>query len=64
MAEKDAKHARTRAALDGSRKMLKNLLRFGVPAVVILLVLVFFATKQHYNRSSAANGFNEHLPLF
>lgn len=53
IAEQDAELARLRAERDRSRKMVNNIRWYGVPAVVVvLLVLVFFATKQHYGRHS------------
>jgi len=52
LADSRNEQAKTQAALDSSQKTVKNILRFGVPAIVIALVLVFFATKQHYYRHS------------
>lgn len=48
LAKRDAELARLKTECDGSKKMLKNIWWYGVPAVVVLLVLVFFVTKQHY----------------
>jgi chromosome segregation ATPase len=48
LADSRNKQATMQAALDGSRKTMKNIRWYGVPAVVIALVLVFFVTRQHY----------------
>ena len=52
LARKDAELAKLRTERDRSRKMVKTIRWYGLPAVGVLLFLVFFATKQHYGRHS------------
>lgn len=52
LARKDAELVIMKSERDSNRRTVKNILRFGVPAVVIALVLVFFVAKQHYSHQS------------
>jgi len=52
LSRKDTELVRLKTERDRSRKMVKNIQWYGVPVIVVLLVVVFFATKQHYGRPS------------
>ena len=56
IAEKDAELAKVKSERDRSRKTVKNTLRYGVPAVVLALVLVFIGTKQYDRQHSTPTG--------
>jgi hypothetical protein len=55
IAEQDAELARKDAELARMKRTRKNILWYGVPAVVVALLLVFFATKQHYEHHNISH---------
>ena len=56
LARKDAELVKMKSERDSNRRTVKNILRYGLPAVVIALVLVFFAAKQHYSHHDTPTG--------
>jgi hypothetical protein len=56
LARKDDELAKKEAELARVERTRKNILLYGVPAVVLALVLVFSATKHYYSRQSIPAG--------